>query len=577
MSLKKLISVARGEAPADLVIKNANMINVLTGEIDDTTVALSEEHIAGIGEDYEANDILDLEGNYLAPSFINGHCHLESSMLHPINYAKAVVPKGVSSVVSDLHEITNVAGLKGIEFYLEQIRTLPFDLFLMAPSCVPASPWSTSGAHISEEEIKKLYELPKVIGLGEMMNYVGVVNADEEVLTKIEISDGKIIDGHAPGLTEKDLNAYITAGIGSDHESTSIEEGKEKLRKGLHLMIREGSTERNLEELIPLINEHTFNRCMFVTDDKNCLDLLEEGDIDYVVRKAIKLGMDPIKAIQLATITPADYFGLSKRGVIKPGNIANLVSITDLSELQVDKVFYKGTLVAQKGTALFDSSSVTAELRNNVNIKPITKSSLKISLKETEKEAIQVPVIEIVPNQIITKKIVEELPIQNKEITSQPERDILKTVVIERHKASGNIGRGFTKGFGLKNGAIASSIAHDAHNLICLGTNDTDILSCIKAIQELGGGLVACSDGEVVSKLALPIAGLLSSQSLRDVCAQFNELKTCAQQLGELPTEPFSLLSFLALPVIPEIRLTDKGIVDLTGEVPQHLRLTELL
>jgi adenine deaminase len=557
MNLKELISVARGEIPADLLLKNARIVNTFIGEIEQADVAISGDRIAGVGDYGKAKETIDLQGKFLAPGLINGHTHIESSMLHPARYAQAVVPRGTLALVTDLHEIANVCGFKGIKFVTDWARKLPLDMLFMAPSCVPATHLETSGARISSREIKKILAHPNVIGLGEMMNFPGVVSGNEEVLKKISAAKGKIIDGHAPGLAGKELNAYLSAGILSDHESTTLEEGKEKLRRGMYLMIREGSSEKNLDALLPLVTDNTYKRCFFVVDDRSCSDLLREGDIDAVVRKAISRGLEPVRAIQMATINTAEYFRLHDRGAIAPGYVANLITITDLTRLEIDTVFYKGKPVAKQGKPLFLPPPVTLELKDTVRLKSPTGKSLKIAAAgETY------PVIEIIPGQIVTKKAVEKIKVVDGVMMPDVERDILKLVVVERHKASGNIGLGLVKGFGLKKGALASSVAHDSHNIIAVGANDLDILKAIEEINRLQGGLVVCADLEILASLPLPIAGLLSPEPLDVVVFQHETVEKAAASLGNLPPAPFSILSFLALPVIPELRLTDLGLVD---------------
>ncbi|MFC1927242.1 adenine deaminase, partial [Chloroflexota bacterium] len=488
---------------------------------------------------------------------INGHTHIESSMLHPARYAQAVVPRGTLAVVTDLHEIANVCGSRGVRFVTDFARQLPLDMLFMAPSCVPATNLETSGAKISSREVKRILDHPRIIGLGEMMNFPGVVAGNEEVLKKISAAKGKVIDGHAPGLTGRELNAYLSAGILSDHESTTLEEGKEKLRRGMYLMIREGSSEKNLDALLPLVTDNTYKRCFFVVDDRSCSDLLREGDIDAVVRKAISRGLDPVRAIQMATINPAEYFRLHDRGAIAPGYMANFITITDLSKLEIDAVFYRGKPVGKQGKPLFLPPPVTLELRDTVRMKSPTAKSLKITATgETY------PVIEIIPGQIVTRKAVEKVRVMDGAVVPDVDRDILKLVVVERHRASGNIGVGLVKGFGLKKGALASSVAHDSHNIIAVGTDDFDILKAIEEIKILQGGLVVCANLEVLASLPLPIAGLLSPEPLEVVVSQYEKVEQSAASLGDLPPSPFAILSFLALPVIPELRLTDLGLVD---------------
>ena len=557
MDLKKLISVARGETPADLLLKNTRIVNTFIGEIEQADVAICEDRIAGVGDYSRAGEIIDLKGRFLAPGLINGHTHIESSMLHPARYAQAVVPRGTLVVVTDLHEIANICGAEGIKFVTDLARKLPLDMLFMAPSCVPATQLETSGVRISSKEVKRILAHPKIIGLGEIMNFPGVVSGDEEILRKISLAHGRVIDGHAPGLSGRELNAYLSAGILSDHESTTLEEGKEKLRRGMYLMIREGSSEKNLDALLPLVTDNTYKRCFFVVDDLSCSDLLWEGDIDAVVRKAIDRGLEPIRAIQMATINTAEYFRLYDRGGIGPGYIANLITITDLSKLEIDMVFYQGKLVAREGKPFFSLPPITLELRDTVRIKPIMGKSLRIAAVEKT-----YPVIEIVPGQIVTRKATEKIKVVDGAVTPDVERDILKLVVVERHKASGNIGVGLVKGFGLKKGALASSVAHDSHNIIAVGTNDFDILKAIEEINRLQGGLVVCANLEILASLPLPIAGLLSPEPLDVVVSQHEIVERTAANLGRLPPAPFALLSFLALPVVPELRLTDLGLVD---------------
>ena len=557
-ALARLISVAKGELPADLLLANAKVVNVFTGEVEPGNVAICGEKIAGVGDYQEGKQVLDLGGRYIAPGLINGHIHPESSMLDIGQYARAVVPHGTTTLVTDLHEISNVRGLEGIRYVLNYARRLPFNLFLMAPSCVPATRLETSGASLGAEDIRQVLGWKDCIGLGEVMNFPGVIGGDEEVLRKISLAKRKIIDGHASGLGGKDLSAYIAAGIYSDHESVSLDEAKEKLRQGMFIMIREGSSEKNLDALLPLVTDKTYKRCLFVVDDRTCVDLLKDGDIDGVVRKAIRLGLDPVRAIQLATINPADYFRRDGLGGIAPGYMADLIVLGDLSRLQIDMVFYKGRLVAEEGKPLFLTPKATSKgLTNTVNIKPFTIEALKLP-PSGEAE----PVIEIVPGQIITRKRTEKIKATHGAIMPDIGRDILKLAVVERHNATGNIGLGLVAGFGLRKGALASSIAHDSHNIIAVGTNDEDIFTAIGEIERLQGGLVAAAGGKVLASLALPVAGLLSDEPLETVVSKLEGLEKIAAELGSKLSSPFATLSFLALPVIPEIRLTDLGVVE---------------
>jgi adenine deaminase len=516
-------------------------------------VAICGDKIAGVGDYGKAREVVDVGGRYIAPGLINGHIHPESSMLDISQYARAVVPHGTTALVTDLHEIANVSGLAGIRYILNRARRLPLDLFLMAPSCVPATDRETSGASLGPDEIGQLLKLKECLGLGEVMNFPGVIGGDKAVLKKIGLAEGKIIDGHAPGLSGQNLSAYIAAGIYSDHESVSLDEAREKLGRGMWLMLREGSAEKNLAALLPLVTDKTWPRCLLVVDDRSCVDLLKDGDIDGVVRKAIRLGLDPVRAIQMATINPAEYFRRAGLGAVAPGCTANLIMFGDLAGFKIEQVFYRGRLVAREGKPLFPSPRAARGLKDTIRIKPFTIDRLKFTARrETE------PVIEIVPGQIITKKKMVKI-----RAVPDLERDILKLVVVERHQATGNIGVGLVGGFGLKRGALASSIAHDSHNIIAVGASDQDILTAVKEIERLKGGLVAVAGGRVLASLALPVAGLLSDQPLEVAVNKLEKLENTAAELGTKLDSPLATLSFLALPVIPEIRLTDRGVVEL--------------
>jgi adenine deaminase len=563
--LKNLISVAKGELKADIILKDSRIINTFNGELEKGNVAIFGNKIAGIGDYKKGDKIINLDGDYLAPGLINGHTHLESSLLHPVEYARAVVPRGTLTIITDLHELANVSGKKGINFVLNWSDKLPMDIMLMAPSCVPSTNFETSGDKISTNEIKEILPHKNTLGLGEVMNFPGVINGDEEVLEKLLLIKNKyVIDGHAPGLAGKNLNAYIAAGIQSEHESVKLEEAKEKLKRGMYLMIREGSTEQNLEDLIPLVNDDNYHRCMFVTDDRTCEDLLNEGGIDNIIRKSISLGLDPIRSIRLSTINPATYFQLAYYGGIAPGYFANLITFKKLNDFKVNLVFHHGKLVAKNGSPLFERPKLPAELNDTFHVKSFTADLLNLKTNKIKNGTIEYPIIKIIPGQIITKKGVESLKVSNNTIMSNMEQDILKLIVVERHKLTGNIGIGFVKGFKLKKGALASSIAHDSHNIICVGTNNKNMMRAVQKIIDLKGGLVASDNNEIIASVPLPIAGLLSTESLKNLNKKYKSLEEAANKLGDVPIEPFALLSFLALAVIPELRLTDKGYVDLT-------------
>jgi len=558
--LPNLIAVARGDTPADLVLANARIVNTFSGEIEVGNVALYGERVAGVGDYTRAKEVIDLEGKYLAPGLINGHVHLESSMLDVGQYARAVVPHGTAAIVTDLHEIANVSGLAGIRYVLECARRLPFDLFLMAPSCVPATHLETSGASLGPEEIKSILKFKECLGLGEVMNYPGVITGDETMLAKLGAAGDRVRDGHAPDVSGKDLNAYLAAGISSDHESTALDEAAEKLRRGMYVMIREGSTEKNLEALLPMVTDATWPRCLLVVDDRHADDVLHDGDIDAVVRKAIALGLNPVRAVQLATINPAVRFRLNGLGGIAPGYYANLIVLEGLHEFKIEAVYYRGRRVAQAGRPLFAAPQTRpGGLARTVNIKPFTVEDLKLKAAGESR-----PVIEVVPGQIITRRQLMKVRAVDGLVTPDISRDILKAAVVERHHASGNIGLGLVTGFGLKKGALASSTAHDSHNIVAVGASDADIYAAVKEIERMQGGQVVAAGGKIVASLATPIAGLLSTKPLEQVVAAQEQLERAARDLGVTLPAPFAALSFLALPVIPELRLTDRGLVDVS-------------
>jgi adenine deaminase len=556
--LARLVAVARGNEPADLVLADARIVNIFTGEIEKGSVAVCGGRVAGIGDYRQAKEVLDLKGRYLAPGLINGHTHLESSMLDVGQYARAVVPHGTAAIVTDLHEIANVTGLEGMRYVMDCARRLPLDLFLMAPSCVPATHLETSGATITPEDIRHILRWRNCLGLGEVMNYPGVLAGDSHVLSKIESARGKVVDGHAPGVSGKDLSAYIAAGIHSDHESVTLAAAEEKLRRGMFVMIREGSSEKNLDALLPLVTDKTYKRCLFVVDDRGCVDLRRDGDIDAVVRRAIQKGLAPVRAIQMATINPAEYFRLEGFGAVAPGYFANLIVLDDLNKLDINMAFYRGRLAAREGQPLFAPYQArSGRLTDTVNIKPFSVEALRLRPRGES-----YPVIEVVPGQIITRRRQEPVKTEGGFIVADTERDILKLAVVERHRATGNIGLGLVAGFGLKRGALASSIAHDSHNIVAVGTDDADMLAAVREIERLHGGLVAVAGGKVLASLPLPVAGLLSPAPLEAVVTGLEGLERVAGELGATLPSPFATLSFLALPVIPELRLTDLGLVD---------------
>jgi adenine deaminase len=556
--LADLIAVARGDTPGDLLFTNARVVNTLTAEIEETDVVVFDGRIAGLGGGYRARDTVDLRGAYLLPAFINGHTHVESSHLWITEYARAIVPRGVVAVVTDLHEIANVAGLSGIRAVLRAAAALPLQLHLMAPSCVPATSLETAGATLGLDEIRQLLDAEGATGLGEVMDFPGVIQAQPRVLDKLVMASDRPVDGHAPGVGGKALNAYLAAGPHSDHESTTLAEGREKLRRGMYLMIREGTTEKNLAELLPLVTDRTAGRCLFVTDDRSAADLASDGDVDAVVRKAIDLGLDPIRAVQLATLNPALRFGLRGVGAIAPGYRAHLIVCDDLRRPLARRVYFDGRPVAEEGEALFETSSaVDPSLLHTVNVGDLSVDSFALPALGSS-----YPVIAAIPGQILTGRRLEEVRVEGGRIVTDSERDILKLAVVERHLGSGRIGVGLVSGFGLKRGALASSYAHDSHNVIVVGVDEGDMLAAVRRIATMQGGLVAVADGEVLAELPLPVAGIMSTESAAVVSHRGALLNAAALSLGAQIPEPFAVLSFLALPVIPSLRLTDMGLVD---------------
>jgi len=559
MLLEELIQVARGEVEADLLLKNARVVNVYSGNIHDADVAIHRTRVVGFG-DYRARRVIDLQGQYLCPGFIDGHVHIESSTLRVSEFARVVVPQGTTSVICDPHEISNVLGLDGIRYILESSKYNPLSVYIMLPSCVPATEMETTGSKLTAEDLDGMWRSDWVLGLAEVMNYPGVIFRDWQVLNKIKVAGDRPIDGHAPGLSGRDLCAYVAAGIRSDHECTTAEEAQEKLQLGMHIMIREGTTARDLEALLPVITPSNASRCMFVTDDRHLPDLLNEGHMNFVIRKAIGLGLDPMTAIQMATINTARYFGLKDKGGIGPGMRADLVVLDDLQDLHIQMVFRGGQLAAKDGELLpLKEKPKDVTLRSSMNINWDSTGDLKLPAAGTKAK-----VIGLIPDQIVTESLLEEMKVENGFAVADVERDILKMAVIERHLASGNVGLGFVKGFGIKRGALGSSVAHDSHNLVLIGTNDEDMLLAAHRIERMRGGLAVVAEGRVLASLALSIAGLMSERPFEEVNEGLEALLDAARDLGSDLHDPFMTLSFLALPVIPSLKLTDKGLVDVT-------------
>ena len=570
--LRDVIAMAAGRREADLLFTNVRLLNLFSGEVEITHVAVGDRVILGIGPMYQrARQVYDLAGKYLLPGFIDGHVHLESSLLSPARYAEAVVPHGTTTVIADPHEIANVAGIAGILYMLQATERLPLEVFFMVPSCVPATSLETAGAALGPGLVATLLGERRVLGLAEVMNYPAVIAGDDLTLQKIQAARGahKLIDGHAPGLSGQALMAYLSAGMGSDHECTTAHEAREKLRLGMRLMLREGSASKNLEDLYPVVTPLTARRCLLVSDDRDVWDLTQEGHMDAILRKAVALGVPPLLAVQMATLNPAEYFGLRGHGAIVPGAVADLVVVNDLKEFVVEMVSTRGRLVAQGGRLLAPlSEEVPEDLRQTVKFSSLTQEALRIPAKSGKVRAIS-----LVPGQLLTRQRILEATVRRGFIVADPARDVLKVAVVERHRGTGNVGLGLVTGFGMRAGALASSVAHDSHNLIAVGVEDSDILCALHEVKRMGGGLAVCEGGRVLSSLALPIAGLMTDAPLAEVVADFQALHRSTRALGTRPTRPLMALSFLALPVIPELRLTDRGLVDVARAcfVPLHV------
>ncbi|HET9014719.1 MAG TPA: adenine deaminase [Thermomicrobiaceae bacterium] len=549
------LAVAEGREPADLLLRDARVVNVASGEIERASVALVDGVIAGVGEYDEAERVVDLAGDYVAPSFIDGHVHVESSILWVDEFARAVVPHGTGAVVTDPHEIANVAGVGGMRALVEASSDLPMGFYFTVPSCVPASPMESSGAVMTPESIAEAMRLPRVVGLGEMMNFPGVLAGDPNLFAELSIPVARR-DGHAPGLRGKALNAYAGSGMTSDHESTVLDEAREKLRRGMTLMIREGSTEHNLLELLPLVDDRTYPRCCFASDDRDCLTLLRDGHVDAILRKAIGAGLDPIRAIRMATLATAEYWRLTGLGQVAPGYRANLVTFDRLDDLRPDLVLWGAMVVAERGRPTFEARApIPDSLRDTVHVAPLDVAALQLPA------APSLVAVGAIPGQIVTRRLEVEPLVADGAVVSDPSRDLLKLAVVERHHRTGRVGVGLVNGFGLTRGALASSIAHDAHNIVAVGVDDGDMMLAIEAVARMQGGLAVAAGGELVEAMALPVAGILSPLPLEEAAEAYERLERAAGLLGSTVPSPFGLLSFMALSVIPEARVTDRGLV----------------
>ncbi len=558
MNLTDIIKAAHGETPVDLLLTNAQIVDVMTGEIVPQALAISNGIIVGCGQ-YEAKEIVDLNKRYVAPGFIDSHVHIESAMTCISEFARAIVVHGTTTVAADPHEIANVLGTDGIAYMLQAAEDQPIDIYFTLPSCVPATDMETAGARLTAEDLEPFFSHKRVVALAEMMNYPGVIFGDPDVLAKIDMAKRhrKPIDGHAPGVNGRALNAYIAAGIRSDHECTTAQEAREKMAAGMHIMIRQGTGAKNLKALLEAVNDRTSRRMMWCTDDRHPHDLIEEGHIDSIVREAIGSGLDPILAIQMATLNPAEYFRLDHLGAIAPGRQANLVVFSNLQKPVIEQVYCRGVATAENGKILpHIQAPAPAPIAPSMHV---DLNTIDFSIATDNKN---IRVIELVADQLITHECIEQPTIRNLQAVSDPSRDLLKLAVVERHSASGNIGKGFVKGFGLKHGALASSVAHDSHNIIVVGATDADMQTALEAVVNMGGGLAAASNRKILARLALPLAGLMSFEPVSRVQRQLDALIDVTQEMGCILTDPFMILSFLALPVIPALKLTDKGLID---------------
>jgi len=557
---KRRVELASGRDKVELLLKNCQIVNVFSHSIVNGDIAIDSGKIIGIG-DYEAVNVIDMEGRYVAPGLIDSHEHMESCLVTPEQLARVVVPKGTTTIIADPHEIANVCGLEGIRFMMEATENIPLNVFFMLPSCVPATEFETSGAKLDAEDLKTLMGKNIVLGLGELMDYPGVIAGKEDIIDKILLADRKIIDGHSPLISGKNLNAYAINGVKTDHECTNLKEMEEKLSLGMYIAIREGSAARDLEKLIPGVNNHTERRCTFCTDDKHPGDILKEGHIDHNVRKAIYMGVDPISAIKMATVNTAECYKLRDIGAIAPGYDADIIVLDNLEEFNIDQVYKKGILVAEDGQAKFeverpDISSVS----NTVTIGHITEKDLEIYLDTDIANVIRVNT-----SSLLTEKVVRKVSLDREgRFISNKHIDILKIAVIERHGKTGTIGLGLIENFRFKGGALACTIAHDSHNLIVIGDSDADMVLAIEKIKEMNGGIVIASEGLIEECLPLPVAGLMSDDDMETVAEKISKIiKYLHNKMGRNRLkDPLMTLSFLALPVIPDIKITDKGLFD---------------
>ena len=551
------LAVARGDEPADLVLSGGRVLSVFTGELLEADVALAGQHVAGVGR-YEGREAVDVSGLLLLPGFIDGHMHIESTKLPPDEFARAALPWGTTTAVLDPHEIANVFGLDGVRALLHAARDVPFDFYVMVSSCVPASPFESSGATVDADDIVRfLAEEPNALGIAEMMDFPAVVGGDEPTLAKVAAAGGRHIDGHAPGLSGPALNAYLAAGVRSDHECTTYAEALEKRRLGMWIMIREGSAARNLEALLPLVLDHGPANCLLCTDDREPDHLLEEGHVNDVMRKAVSLGCPPADAVVMGTLNAARYHRLHEHGAVAPGYVGDVVAVEDLERFRPVRVWKRGRLVAEDGKPVnVPKSPMPDWMRGSVHVPRMSAEHFRIEADG------RVRVIGVEAGQIVTRALVEEATHVGREAMADPSRDLAKIAVIERHKGTGRIGLGFVRGFGLKRGALASTHAHDAHNVVVVGVDEADMATAVNRLAETGGGQVAVAGGAILGEVPCPFGGLLSDLPAEQVAAMVHDMGKAAGEMGATLPSPLMAMSFLALSVVPELKLTDRGLVD---------------
>ncbi|MBS7607203.1 MAG: adenine deaminase [Candidatus Bathyarchaeia archaeon] len=561
--MKNLIDACLGISPLDMVI-SGQIVDVYGGIIFDGYVGIKDGLIVYVGSKPKlARENLDFKSKYILPAYIDGHVHVESSLMRPSAFARAVIPHGTGCVIADPHEIANVMGLDGIKFMIEDAKMTPLKFYFMIPSSVPSTNLETTGGKIGLDEIRALKSFRNILGLGEVMNYRGVIDKDEAILEKIEACRGMIIDGHAPGLRGDELCAYILVGVGSDHEVISLDEAREKISLGMWIMIREGSTAKAISRLIKVVSKGCPERVMLVTDDRHADDILREGHIDYCLRRVVEEGLDPVDAIRMVTLKPAEYFKLSNLGSLSPGKSADIAIINNLRDFRPELVLINGRVVAKDGKYLGAVEKPDKSVAiGSVNIGGLRIGDLAIRHPSVEYGRVTVRVIGLIRDQILTDEIHCEMAIVDGEVKPDLDRDILKICVVERHRGSGRVGRGFVTGFGLKGGAIASTFAHDSHNIIAVGTNDSDLYRAILRIKEINGGLVIVNGGKIFEELPLPIAGLMANLEAEEIAEKIRALEIAASNLGCKIKNPFMAMSFLSLPVVPKLKITDYGLID---------------